>query len=132
MELVKGLHTEIPDNAVGDFIVDVVHDPLRGSCQTDTEDDFFQYQQKGGKIYPSLIDNHIHAVTDIDWHQKLERHRDNSQKKRENYQRKIRTNAEKNSVHGRFFLFFFPGFICQLTFHTVLFFHVQSSPFRSA
>ena len=43
MELVKSLYTEIPDNAIGDFIVDMVHNPLCGSCQTDTEDDFFQY-----------------------------------------------------------------------------------------
>ena len=62
LQVVEGLDPQVPDNPVGDLVVDVVHQPLGGGGDEDGDEDGGDDGHQAGKIDISFPDDVVDAL----------------------------------------------------------------------
>ena len=55
--------TDVPGNAVGHVVVDLIHEPLRQRRHGGANRHVAQIAPHGGKIHPSGIDNAVNGIS---------------------------------------------------------------------
>ena len=95
-QVVEGLDPQIPDNPVGDLIVDMVHDPLGNSGDGHRDQNPRDHGQKPGEIHLVFPNDIIHAPPGEDGDIEGQPYRQGRQKKGEDHQRPVGTDVAKD------------------------------------
>ena len=99
LEVVKGLNPQVPDNAIGDFVVDVVHEPLGQGCNGNRRHHAGNHRQQPLEIHLALAHNIVHPLAGEDGDIQRQPHGEHRQHQGENHQPGVGADILENALH---------------------------------
>ena len=97
LQTVECLDPQIPDDAVGDLVVDVVHDPLGGRCDSNGDRNGGNDCQESCEVHLPLPHDGVHAPARQDGHVERQRHGQNRQEEGQRHQAAVGTDIAEDA-----------------------------------
>jgi len=100
LQVVEGLDPQVPDDAVGDLVVDVAHDPLGQGRDGDGDHDSRNHGQQGGEVHLPRPRDGVYPPARQYGDIEGQPHRQEGQHQGEGHQAAIGADIAKNAPQG--------------------------------